>query len=221
MKILQKICFVLLLGAFSSVYGQGFCWGDECKVKAEQGVSWAQYKLGWMYFIGAGGVIQNHKEAAKWYRLAAEQGDSSAQYELGGMYRKGQGVLQHYKEAVKWYRLAAEQGHSSAQYELGRMLHNGQGVLQDYKEAVKWYRKAGRSEALYALGSMYDKGQGVIQDFVMAHMYWNIVAVDGYIKDAIKNRDIVEKKMTASQIEKAQKLTREWMRTHQQIWFEQ
>lgn len=47
----------------------------------------------------------------------------------------------------------------------------------------------------------------------MAHMYSNIAAVSGY-KDAVKNRGIVEKKMTPSQLAEAQKLAREWMRTH-------
>ena len=112
MKMLQKICFVLLLGTFSSVYG-GDCFDevsdiDDCRVKAEQGDSVAQFNLGLMY-------IQT---------------------------------------------------------------------------------------------------KGVIQDFVMAHMYFNIAAVSGY-KDAIKNRGLVEVLMTPSQIAEAQKLAREWMRTHQ------
>jgi len=61
---------------------------------------------------------------------------------------------------------------------------------------------------------MYAYGKGVVQDYVMAHMHWNIVSVSGY-KDAIKNRGIVEKKMTATQIAEAQKLAREWMSKHQ------
>jgi len=48
----------------------------------------------------------------------------------------------------------------------------------------------------------------------MAHMYWNIAAVSGN-KDAIEFRGIVEKKMTASQIAEAQRMAREWIRTHQ------
>jgi hypothetical protein len=48
----------------------------------------------------------------------------------------------------------------------------------------------------------------------MAHMYWNLSASSGH-KSAIKNRGDVEKKMTSSEIEKAQDLAREWMRTHQ------
>ena len=48
----------------------------------------------------------------------------------------------------------------------------------------------------------------------MAHMYWNIAAVSGD-KNAIGNRGIIEESMTASQIEKAEDLAREWMRIYQ------
>jgi len=181
MKMLQKICFVLLLTIFSSSYG-GDCGDgdvDDCRVKAEQGDSSAQFNLGLMYQNGLG-VYQDYRSAFKWYRLAAEQGDSGAQLNLGHMYEKGKGISKDYKEAVKWYRLAAEQGFAKAQYNLGLMYVNGRGVIQDY---------------------------------VMAHMFWNVAAVSG-LENAIKNRGIIAKEMTPSQIEKAQYLAREWMRTH-------
>ena len=92
----------------------------------------------------------------------------------------------------------------------------GLGVLQDYKEAVKWYTKSaeqGFSGASSNLALMYVIGLGVFKDYVMAHMYWTIAAVNGY-EGAINLRGIVEKKMTSSQIAEAQKLAREWMRTH-------
>ena len=147
MKILQKICFVLLLGTFSSAYG-GDCFKDkdvdDCREKAEQGIPLAQSVLGYMY-------------------------------------NEGIGVPQDYKESVKWYRKAAEQRFAEAQLNLGLM---------------------------------YVKGQGVLQDYVMAHMYWSVAAVSGS-KSAIKGRDVIEGMMNRSQIEKAQKLAREWMRTHQ------
>ena len=44
---------------------------DNCLVDAEQGVPKAQYNLGLMYDKGKG-VVQDHKEAAKWYTKAAE-----------------------------------------------------------------------------------------------------------------------------------------------------
>ena len=105
---------------------------------AEAGDADAQYNLGVMYNEGDG-VLQDYKEAVKWFRLAAEQGHANAQYNLGQMYRKGNGVPQNYKEAVKWYRLAAEQGQVNAQYNLGVMYDNGDGVLQDNAVAHMWY----------------------------------------------------------------------------------
>jgi len=147
MKILQKICFVLLLTTLSSVYA-GNCFEDK--------------------------DIEN-------CRVKAEQGDSSAQYNLALMYSNGKGVPKDSKEGVKWYRLAAEQGVPDAQNNLGVLYYHGAGVVQDY---------------------------------VMAHMYWNIAAVSGN-KNAIKGIGSVEKQMTPSQVAEAQKLAREWMRTHQ------
>ena len=61
---------------------------------------------------------------------------------------------------------------------------------------------------------MYYKGQGVLQDYVMAHMHYNIAAYNGN-ELALKNRDIISKKMTSSQIDKAQELARKWVNSHQ------
>jgi len=64
------------------------------------------------------GVVQDFKEAVKWFRKAAEQGNADAQYALGRAYHEGQGVDYNYTEAVKWLKKAAEQGQSDAIYRL-------------------------------------------------------------------------------------------------------
>ena len=90
------------------------------------------------------------------------------------------------------------------------MYEYGQGVTQDYKEAVKWYRLAadqGNADAQLNLGSMHANGQGVTQDYARAHMWLNISASSGH-KNAEANRNIVAKKMTQKQIEKAQEMAR-------------
>jgi TPR repeat protein len=182
---------------------------DRLLVAAEQGDAPAQLNLGWMYFEGKG-VPQDYKTAVKWFRLAAEQGDAGAQYNLGLMYAKGQGIPQDDKTAVKWFRLAAEQGYADAQHNLGVMYNQGQGVPQDYKTAAKWYRLAaeqGIAHAQFNLGVMYANGRGVPQDNVYAHMWWDIAASSG-IKDAVKNRDIVAKRMTEAEISIANELAR-------------
>ena len=56
---------------------------------------------------------------------------------------------------------------------------------------------------------MSNKGKGVVQDYIRAHMWFNIAASSGESKKASKNRDIVAKRMTTSQIETAQELARE------------
>ena len=91
------------------------------------------------------------------------------------------------------------------------MYSKGQGVVQDYAEAVRWYRLAaqqGYARAQYNLGFMYSNGQGVVQDYVKAHSWYNLSAIKGDA-DAVKNRDIVAKRMTAQQIAEAQKLARD------------
>jgi TPR repeat protein len=136
----------------------------------------------------------------------AEQGDASAQFYLGIAYDQGLGVAQDYNTAVKWYTLAAEQGYADAQYNLGNMYSKGLRVEHDYKTAIKWYTlsaEQGHTKAQLMLGFGYALGQGVAQDYVKAHMWWNIAAIEGNV-DAIWNRDFVAKKMSSTQIEKAQ-----------------
>ena len=76
---------------------------------AEHGNVKAQYNLGLMYDMGKG-VLQDYKEAVRWYQIAAEQGYSSAQHNLGLLYFNGQGVPQDHQIAVEWITLSADQG---------------------------------------------------------------------------------------------------------------
>lgn len=178
---------------------------------AAQGDAGAQSNLGTMYEQGLG-VAHDYAEAVKWYRLVAAQGDANGQYNLGVMYSNGKGVARDYAEAVKWYRLAAAQGDASAQSNLGLMYYDGKGVAQDYSEAVKLYRLAaaqGDAGAHTHLGVMYYYGKGVAQDFVRADMWFNLGAVSGDEATAVKNRDIIEKRMTPQQIAQARKMARD------------
>ena len=81
---------------------------------------------------------------------------------------------------------------------------------KDYKEAVRWYRlsaEQGKATAQFNLALMYGGGLGVPQDYVLAHMWFNLSGSNGD-KDAVKNRNIIEKRMTPQQIEKAQEMAR-------------
>ena len=101
-------------------------------------------------------------------------------------------------------------GNADAQYNLGIMYASGLGVIQDYNEAVKWFRLSssqGNAQAQKIYGLMYASGRGVTQDYVRAHMWLNISASSGNTL-AESNRDKVAKKMTPTQIEKAQEMAR-------------
>ena len=86
---------------------------------------------------------------------------------------------------------------------------------KDYKEAFRLYRlsaEQGNANAQSNLGLLYAKGRGVLQDYGLAHMWFNLSGSNGN-KNAVKNRDTVEKQMTPSQIEKAQEMARNWKPT--------
>ncbi len=159
----------------------------------------------------------DYETALREFRVLAEQGHVFAQVNLASMYSRGEGAPQDYAEAAKWRRKAADQGYDFAQNDLGNIYRKGLGVPQDYAEAVKWYRKSaeqGYAEAQHKLGVMYGEGQGVPQDYVQAHMWFNLAAAGlppGEARDsAARNRDIVAKRMTPTQIAAAQRLAREW-----------
>jgi TPR repeat protein len=83
---------------------------------------------------------------------------------------------------------------------------------KDYKEAVRLYclsAEQGEEVSQYNLGYMYLKGQGVLQDYALAHM-WFILSGSNGNKNAVDNRNIVEKRMSPSQLEKAQDMARNW-----------
>ena len=118
-----------------------------------------------------------------------------------------------YKTAYKLLAPLAEQGNAKAQFRLGVMYEHSLGVPQDYKTAVKWSRLAaeqGNAIAQYFLGHSYADGQGVLQDYALAHMWFNLCGASGDDEDCVGNRNRVEKKMTPSQIEKAQEMARNW-----------
>ena len=147
---------------------------------------------------------------SQWRPLAA-LGNVSALYGLGIMYLQGQGVPQDAAEAVTWFRRAAERGHTEAQFNLGIMYGYGQGVPIDYAESAKWYRMAaeqGFVKAQFNLGVGYASGRGLPQNYAQAYAWWDIAATAG-LESAADNRDIVIKRMSASQLEEGQKLSKE------------
>ena len=182
----------------------------EFRALSEQGNTDAQYYLGLMFDNGQG-VAADYREAMDWYRQASEQGNALAQLALGIKYYEGEVVVEDFEEAAKWYGMSAGQGNQDAQNRLGFMYEKGLGVAQDYGQAAKWYSKAaeqGNVNAQKNLSTSYFLGQGMPQDNVYAHMWADIAASQGH-KTAIKIRDLVVKKMSASELSKAKELAKQ------------
>lgn len=122
-------------------------------------------------------------------------------------YQKGD-----YAAAIKEWRPLADQGVAAAQFNLGLMYLDGQGVPQDYKEAANWFERSAEQDygkAQLNLGALYGVGKGVKRDYVQAYKWLNLCAAKGDAKCSAQ-RDLVAKKLSASKLATAQRLTREW-----------
>ena len=156
----------------------------------------------------------------KWYRRAGDLGHASAQNNIGQMYKIGEGVPQDHAEAVKWYKKAAEKGDAQAQSNLGIAYFKGRGIPQDYAEAVKWTRKAAEQGVVIAqfnLGVAYAKGQGVPQDYVQSYCLLSLAASGDAGENQRKfsrTRDLVASRLTPDKLLEAQRMTREWEKSH-------
>ncbi len=109
--------------------------------RAAQGDARSQLQLGIRYAEGDG-VIQNDKEAAKWFGLAAKQGLAEAQYHYGLALLRGRGVVQDYRAAFNWIEKPAQQGYAKAQYSLGELYRYGTGTPIDKARAYLWFNLA-------------------------------------------------------------------------------
>lgn len=109
--------------------------------RAEQGDAEAQLQLGMRYAEGDG-VIQNDKEAVRWFALAAQQGLAEAQYQYGLALLSGRGVVQDYQAAFNWIEKPAQRGYARAQYSLGELYRFGTGTAIDKARAYLWFNLA-------------------------------------------------------------------------------
>jgi len=152
-------------------------------------------------------------QSFKLYQSKAKQGNADAQFNLALLHHQGRGTPQDRRYAIYWYTKAAEQGHVQAQYFLGKLYNFGDGeeVRQDFKLAVYWLTKAaeqGHIQAQYLLGHMYEYDDEPPQDYKQA-FFWYTKAAEQNHHFAKEDRDKMLEKMSQSQIEEVQKLSKE------------
>lgn len=99
---------------------------------ADQGVSEAQYNLGFIYLIE--GAKPDYDKAFKLIEKAANQGYAPAEAKIGSMYAEGEGVAQDHAKAAKWFMKALRRGSP----EHSKALHMGL-RLETYRELFNTY----------------------------------------------------------------------------------
>jgi uncharacterized protein len=115
--------------------------------------------------------------------------------------------------AVKTFQALAAQGNPEGQNNLAELYAKGKGVPRDYTKAREWYEKAAAQGHVLAqnnLAELYFAGLGGPQDYVRAHMWVSLAAsqMKGQEqKQAIENREDVEKRMTPAQVAEAKRLS--------------
>lgn len=134
------------------------------KPLADKGVSRAQFRIGYMYYLGRG-YDRDRREADRVIRAAlpaiqkfAEEGRAWAQSDLGSLYEDGLVLPRDYAEAVYWYRSAAEQGYPGAQTNLGIMYARGRGVNSSRRTAIQWFQRAAKQGDISAIRNLESMG---------------------------------------------------------------
>jgi len=155
------------------------------------------FNLGAAYARGDGGLPQDDRQAAHFYKLAADRGLKDAQFILGTFYESGRaGLPQDEREAARLYKLAADQGFGAAQHCVGYFYLQGRGGLpQDDRQATHFFKLAadqgvamaqighGRfyAAAQFGLGRFYMEGRGGLpQDDRQAVHFYKLAADQGH-----------------------------------------
>ena len=176
----------------------------EFRYLADMGYGPGIYELGKMY-QGGYGVTKDLYKAASLFRDAIKLGSADAMFALAVMYSEGIGVKQDKLKSIELFTSAANKNLAAAQFNLGVMYANGDGVVQSYHTAMDWYEKAAANNytlAQFNLALLYFQGLGVDKNIEKSYI-WNLIAEYNGNSDASKSRDLDERQMSPSQIERA------------------
>jgi TPR repeat protein len=150
---------------------------------ADQGNADAQFRLGVMYFSGAG-VKEDDVQGAAWTWKAADQGSAAAKaWLLLACMGPTAGPEDKCEQVFAGVRTAAEHGDAKAQAQLGSLYLVGKGVAKDAAQGVVWIRKAadqGDTDAQVQLGLLYSSSfMGVPEDHAQSLAWYRKAADQG------------------------------------------
>lgn len=112
---------------------------------ADQGLSVAQFTLGYLYQKGKLGAVDFDK-ANYWYQVAAKQGFALAEVALGSLYAQGLGVEKNLNIAESWYRKAYSQGSTQGGFNLAIILLEQANGRKELNRALKIFHRLAESD---------------------------------------------------------------------------
>lgn len=181
------------------------------RLAAANGDPSAEFEVGARLAEGKG-TDQTFKDAAKWYQRSASKGFAQAQYRIGTLYERGLGLKTDVERAKEWYTRAADQGNVKAMHNLAVLSANQSNSTPDYATAAQWFEKAaeyGLADSQFNLAVLNENGLGVPEDLVQAYKWLALSAKSGD-KEAIRRRDIIKGKLTATQLADGDKQVASW-----------
>ena len=135
---------------------------------ADAGFHEAQTSLGFYFYHGRGGFVQNYDSATFWYKEAIKNGSHDAEYYLAtaystGTYSENDSSLRT-KDAIELYKKSAEEGNAKSQIALGFYYYDN---TSNYLEAKNWLEKglngdipsSLKAKAQFYMGQLYGTGR--------------------------------------------------------------
>ncbi len=159
--------------------------------------------------FGIGGE-RDASKATEHLLRAAGAGSAVAMNEMGVRYQKGLGLPTDKTAAVGWFTFGAQLGSPAALVNLGNCYETGNGVRQDMEQAGRNYSAAARQKfaaAEFLLAQMIEQGRGTAVNLTNAYVLYTRAAAQKN-EEAGKRAESLKSKLTAAQIEEAEKLLR-------------
>jgi len=164
-------------------------------------------------FLSGTGVKRAPDLAIRFFEKAVDYNSPFAAYQLASQYEKGVGVARDVQKSLTLYEQAANAGHVKAMHNLGVLIAaGGVGGKPDYGKAIEWFQKAadhGLKDSQYNLGLLLAHGLGGPQDRVEAYKWFDLASQQNDA-ESLRKRDMVAKKMSATDIALARVRASQW-----------
>ena len=175
------------------------------KILISQRDFYSMYALGYSYYSGDEGVIeQNYRKAYYWLNKALKiipddcnEHLSSIHNTFGYMYYYGYTGRPNYKKSYYHFNIASELNNASSMYKIGDLYRKGYFLEKNLEKAFFWYKKSYdcaqaddyyvNASALFRIGRAYFHGEGIKKSTKLA--YKNLNKSKEHFKIFIKDKE--------------------------------